>query len=207
MRMCKSIRALAISGAILIASPLALTAFAPLLDPQRGYDRDWDGNYERLTRINPGTYVDVRTTEPIDSDRADGRIFRGVVDEDVWDDYGRLAVAAIPRGSRVELTVRTARDGDLILDLESIEAHGQRYAIEARPDRVENDRRDEFGGDILGSILGSVTGARGRSLRVPAGTRLTFRLTEGLNMGTTDRGYDQGERHFHRFTPDSPDRR
>src|SRR5712671_3913292 len=159
MRMCTSIRALAISAAILTASPLALTAFAQRPDPRRGYDRDWDGNYERLTRINPGTYVDIRTTETVDSDRADGRIFRGVVDEDVWDDYGRLAVPAIPRGSRVEMTVRTARDGDLILDLESIEAHGQRYAIEARPDRVENDRSGEYGGDILGSILGSIAGA------------------------------------------------
>src|SRR5262249_28097227 len=84
---------------------------------RRGNDWDWDGNYTRLARINPGTFVTVRTTQTIASDRTDGRIFNGVVADDVWDEYGRLAVPAIPRGSRVTMTVRTARDGDLVLDL------------------------------------------------------------------------------------------
>jgi len=96
----------------------------------------WNTRGNRLSRIEPGTYVQVRTSQRIDSNRADGRVFYGVVNQDVWDDYSRLAVPAIPRGSRVELIVRSARDGDLILDMESVEAYGQRYALSARPQRV-----------------------------------------------------------------------
>src|SRR5215813_11938255 len=81
-------------------------ALAPAL-AQRGNDWDWDGNFRRAARINAGTFIEVRTTQAITSNRADGRMFTGVVNQDVWDDYGRLSVPAIPRGSRVNMTVRT----------------------------------------------------------------------------------------------------
>src|SRR5262247_1632891 len=81
----------------------------------------------RLQQIDPGTYIPVRTEQYITSDRADGRVFPARIAEDVWDDDSRLAVPAIPAGSPAELTVRTARDGDLVLDLDSVYAHGQRY--------------------------------------------------------------------------------
>src|SRR6266481_1699064 len=122
-------RTIAMSGAMLF-SGFALAA----VSAQRGSDWDWDGNYQRLARINPGTFVTVRTTQTIASDRTDGRPFAGVVAEDVWDDYGRLSRPAIPRGSRVDMVVRTARDGDLVLDLNSIYAYGQRYAVNAAPE-------------------------------------------------------------------------
>jgi hypothetical protein len=182
----------------------------------RGNDWDWDGNYNRLTRINPGTFLTVRTTQTIASDRIDGRAFNGVVAEDVWDDYGRLAVPAIPRGSRVSMIVRTARDGDLVLDLDSINAHGQWYAVNAAPERIEsgnprhNDNTAAYagGGAILGTIIGAIAGGgkgaaigaaagaatglgvaySGRSIRVPAGSVLTFRLDEGLVMRSAYRG-------------------
>src|SRR6266849_6550160 len=83
---------------------------------------DSRANWERSTRIEPGTVVAVRTDEPIDAARADGRIFTGVVDQDVRGSNGRLA---IPRGSSVELIVRSAPDRDLILDLESVVVNGQ----------------------------------------------------------------------------------
>ena len=183
---------------------------------QRGNDWDWDGNYHRLARINPGTFVTVRNTQPISSDRTDGRAFAGVVADDVWDDYGRLAVPAIPRGSRVSMVVRTARDGDLVLDLDSINANGQWYAVSAAPERIEsgNPRRNDNtaayagGGAILGTIIGAIAGGgkgaaigaaagaatglgvaySGRSIRVPRGSLLTFRLDQGLVMRTGPRG-------------------
>src|SRR5437588_531833 len=77
---------------------------------------------ERLTRIAPGTTVVVRTNQYIESDRGDNRIYTGTVDQDVRGDNGRLA---IPRGSQVELIVRTAADNDLILDLESVVVNGE----------------------------------------------------------------------------------
>src|SRR5436853_1870543 len=75
--------------------------------------RDWDG--QRFTRLEPGMSISVRVTDSIDIARNENRVFYGVVDSDVLGDNGRLA---IPRGSRVELIARPARNGDLILDME-----------------------------------------------------------------------------------------
>jgi hypothetical protein len=155
----------------------------------------WNTNTDRLSRIEPGTFVQVRTSQGIDSDRTDGRVFSGVVAEDVWDDYSRLAVPAIPRGARVELIVRAARDGDLILDLESVIAHGQRYAVSATPERIESGGGRAFGdevvpfaggGAIVGSIIGALTGggkgeicqsSGGFVVDIPPGTRSRHRRT------------------------------
>lgn len=123
--------------------------------------------YERLAQLEPGTFVTVRTRQPIDTDRRDGRVFTGVVERDVWDDYRRLAIPAIPRGSFVELIVRTACDGDLILDLDSVVVGGQRYAVTASAERIDTGERRgnnndtaEFvgGGALLGTIIGAIAG-------------------------------------------------
>src|SRR5262249_29150486 len=115
---------------------------------QRPYD--WHDRYDRngrydayspLAELDPGTYISVRTVRSIDADRDDGRVFPPVVDEDVWDDSRRLAVPAIPRGSAAELSVRTARDGDLVLDLESVTVKGHRYGVAATATRVESGPR------------------------------------------------------------------
>ena len=220
-----------IGGVILIgvlSAPQAIYAQPPY-DRQNRYDpyesRD---PYQRLPRLEAGTFITVRATQPIDTDRRDGRVFSGVVERDVWDDYRRLAVPAIPRGSPVELVVRTARDGDLILDLDSVIVDGQRYAVTATSDRIENrdriDRRDQGavmigGGAVLGTIIGAIAGGgkgaaigaaagaaagaaglltQGRVVRVPAGSVLTFRLERELTIGVTDEGFSRGRWHYHR---------
>lgn len=223
--------ALAIGGAAMFAA----ASLAPATAAQRGEDWDWPGNDQRLNRITAGTYLTIRTTQSIVGDRADGRIFSGVVADDVWDEYRRLAVPAIPRGSRVELIVRTASDGDLILDLESVYANGRRYAVSARPERVEGDdgrRRDNDnaagfvgGGALLGSVIGAIAGGgkgaaigaatgaaaglglafRGRSVQVPAGSLLNFRLDRGLDIGIPDRGFSRNRRHYHPERDDRPE--
>ncbi len=204
--------------AVVIGAAMLFTGFAVAqANAQRAHDWDWDGNYHRLVRINPGTFITVRTTQPINLDRWAERRFAGVVDQDVWDNYRRLSVPAIPRGSRVDLVVRRAPDGDLLLDLDSIDAHGVRYAVNAVPARIETDGRGRSRGDtaayagggaLLGTIIGAIAGGgkgaaigaaagaatglglsyRGRSIRVPAGSRLTFRLDEGLTMRPATRG-------------------
>ena len=184
-------------------------------DPwQDRYGRDgrYDA-YSRPTRVEAGTFVTVRTQRPINLDRADGRIIPAVVDRDVWDEYGRLAVPAIPRGSPAQLRVRTAPDGDLILDLDSVVVGGRRYSVDAQTDRVENRprgtsgvRAGEYigGGALLGTIVGAIAGGgkgaaigaaagagagtaglltRGREVRVPAGSELTFRLDRDILLG------------------------
>ena len=57
-------------------------------------------------RIEPGTTIVFRTSEPIDSEVRDNRVYRGIVDQDVREN-GNLT---IPRGSQVELKVRVASD-------------------------------------------------------------------------------------------------
>jgi hypothetical protein len=201
------IRLIALGAAAMIALPGLTSSSA-----QRRDDWDWDGNYRNLGRINRGTFLTVQTTRPIDSTRPGGRIYPGVVADDVWDDYGRLSGPAIPRGSRVDLVVRAARDGDLILDLDAIYAHGYRYSVSAIPERIEGERPSHEGedaaawigggaiiGTIIGSIAGGATGAaigaatgaaaglgltlQGRSIRVPAGSLITFHVNEGLELG------------------------
>jgi hypothetical protein len=208
---------IAVAAAVMFSGLAVATTSAQRDNYGQRYDWDWDGNYQRLARINPGTFITVRTTQPIQSDRTDGRLFNGVVAEDVWDDYGRLSVPAIPRGSRVTMLVRTARDGDLVLDLDSIFAHGQRYMVAAAPERIEseNGRRNDNnaaayagGGAVLGTIIGAIAGGgkgaaigaaagaatglgvaySGRSIRVPSGSLLTFRLEDGLTMRAGVRG-------------------
>jgi hypothetical protein len=184
---------------------------APASAQRRSDDWDWDGNYNRLGRINAGTFVTVRTTEAIQTDKNDTRTYSAVVAEDVWDDYGRLSVPAIPSGSRVDLVVRPTSDDELAVDLDSIYANGNRYSVSASPERVEgtSGRRSDKdtaiyagGGALLGGIIGAIAGGgkgaaigaaagaatgigvayRGRSIRVPEGSELTFRLDRELDL-------------------------
>ena len=147
---------------------------------------------ERLTRIEPGTNISIRTNDPIDVQRSDNRVYYGVVDQEVRGSNGRLG---IPRGSRVELIVRVMRDNDLILDLESVELNGQRYAIQADKTRVQS-RQDN---SLIGSLAGAISGgnAYGRAVRIPRDSTLSFRVQTPLVVGVADRGVDRGGYHYH----------
>jgi len=181
-----------------------------------------------LQRIDPDTFIPVRTNEYISSNRADGRVFPGTIAEDVWDDQSRLAVPAIPAGSPVEMIVRTARDGDLVLDLDAVIAHGQRYAVNAAPERIESEQRLSRdapgfigGGAVLGTIIGAIAGGgkgaaigaavgaaagagaqiytHGRTIDVPAESLLSFRLGQDLAVGVEDTGFMRNGAHYHRY--------
>jgi len=211
-------------GSAAMVVTLCVTQPAQAQNRRNSYDP-----YQKLAQIESGTYITIRTRQSIDTNRSDGRVFTAVVDQDVWDDYRRLAIPAIPRGSPVELLVRTARDGDLILDLDSVIVGGQRYAVSARADRIDaggradnnGDHAAEFigGGAIIGSIVGAIAGGgkgaaigaaagaaagtaglltRGRFVRVPAGSLLTFRLDRDLKIGVPDDGFRRDQWHYHR---------
>ena len=100
-------------------------------------------------------------------------------------------------------------EADLVLDLKSVAIGGRPYRIEAR-DIVErgkegigkNSRTEEFGGGgaALGMIIGAIAGGgkgaalgagagtatevltKGKSIRIPAETILTFKLDKPLHM-------------------------
>lgn len=123
--------------------------------------------------INPvlaGTTIQVRTTEAIDTQAMDGRIFRGIVESDVRDAQGRLA---IPSGATAELVVRRDHDNDLVLDLDSVTVHGRRYGVDATRNRIggggidirnsgiganKETARNVGSGAVLGAILGAAIG-------------------------------------------------
>ena len=131
-----------------------------------------------ISRVEPGANLAVRTNEPIETHSRDGRIYYGRIADDVRGTDGQIA---IPRGSDVELIVRRERDNDLILDIESITAYGQRYAIDTQAQRIEssdrqgvgaNRRTGEFvgGGAVLGTILGAIAGGgKGAAIGAAAG--------------------------------------
>ena len=177
--------------------------------------------------IGVGTNISVRTNERIDARNSDGRVFSGVVDQDVRDQSGNVA---IPRGSDAELIVRNAGNNDLVLDLESVTVNGQRYALTAGVDRISDGRRDgigkntrtgEFvgGGAVVGAIIGAIAGGgrgaaigaaagagagaggqvltRGSSVAIPAESLLTFRLEQPLELGPADNGFTRDGRHYH----------
>ena len=197
-------------GLLAVQTVRAQNPYDPWQD-RYGRDGRYDA-YTRLARVEAGTFVTVRTREPIDANQRQGRMFPAVVESDVWDQYSRLAVPAIPRGSPAELRVRTAPDGDLILDLDSIVVDGRRYAVASTANRIQGrdpqrkERAAEYvgGGALLGTIIGAIAGGgkgaaigagagagagavglltRGREVHVPAGSQLTFRLERELSLG------------------------
>jgi hypothetical protein len=162
-------------------------------------DRDRDGDHhddhDRVTRIEPGTTIAIRTNQFIDSDHRDNRVYTGTVSQDVRGEHGRLA---IPRGSQVELIVRVAHDNDLILDLESVTVLGQRYGIQTEANRVEGAREDN---SLVGAIVGAINGgqASGREVKIRQGTILTFRLQRPMVVGVVDRGESRDGEHYHDY--------
>ena len=51
-----------------------------------------------ISRLEPGTTVKVRTSEPINASAANGRVYTGVIDQDVLDNTGRAGVVLIQDG-------------------------------------------------------------------------------------------------------------
>ena len=203
-----------------LAATLGLIASAPGVDAQR--------RWEPLSQLEVGTFIEVRTTQAIRSSAVDGRVYTAVVDNDVLDDQGRLAIQA---GSTAELIVRQLGGDEMEIDLDSVTVGGRRYAVRADSavvgtagdveDRVDRRTAERaIGGAVVGSIIGAIAGGkkgaaigagvgaaagagtdiltRGRSVDVPADALLTYRLTRPLNIDVRDTGYDENGVHYHR---------
>jgi hypothetical protein len=183
--------------------------------------------FAQVGTIGSGVTVVVRTNETIKAKKYDGRVYSGMVDQNVQDQNGNLA---IPRGSEAELIVRRTSDKELLLDLESVTVNGRRYAVAANQAEIGSVRRDGVGGNrrtgkfvgggaVLGTIIGAIAGGgkgaaigvasgaaagaatqtltRGKSVRVPAESVLTFRLEKPLQVDIADNGYSRRKHHYH----------
>jgi len=181
--------------------------------------------------IDTGTSVTVRTSEKINVKKSDGRIFAGVVDQDVRDANNSVA---IPKGSQVELTVKQLAKNDLVLDLESVTVGGQRYVVTADDADMGSEQKDGIGknkrtaeyiggGAVLGTIIGAIAGGkkgaaigaaagagagagaqvltRGKKVNIPAESLVTFRLEKSLRMGVADNRIIRNGRRYRQTNP------
>jgi hypothetical protein len=162
-------------GTAAVALALCVPAAMAQQDPKRD---DLDLERGRITMIAAGTTVSVRTQQNIDVNAWSDQIYKGVVENDVRDEKGHIA---IPRGSPVELKVRGGANHDLVLDIESINVNGGRYGVWTDADRVAAQNKDGFVGTIIGDP-GAVQ-VRGSAVKVPLDTVLTFRIEHNMIVG------------------------
>ncbi len=130
--------------------------------------------------IPSGTQFEVRTNDRIRISNADGRVYTGVVVNDVRDSNGNVVIT---RGSNAELLARRLDNREMQIDLDSITVGGRRYSVDASTDVNVNggDRKDGLGangrtgkyvggGAVLGTLLGAIAGGgRGAAIGAASG--------------------------------------
>ncbi len=184
--------------------------------------------------IVAGTTIPVRTNDTIDAkDTGNGRVYPGVVDRDVLDINGKVA---IPKGSDVELMVRDVGHHTLSLDIDAVVVNGQRYSVTTYDVTRSGGQKEGFGangrtgkfvggtavfGTILGAIAGGGRGAaigavsggtvgaigeittRGKKVHIPAESLVTFQLQQPLDVAP-DPGYNRDGQHYHPPSQNQP---
>jgi len=195
---------------------------------QNERDRELRG---RVTeRIPVGTHIPVRIDQSIDVNvPSDGRIFTGSVAEDVTNSSGDVLIPRGARAELIVQNLGP-NEGTVDLDSVAFDGHrymvdSEKYDIARKAGVGGNERTAKYvgGGAIFGTIIGAIAGGgkgaaigaaaggaagagaqtatRGRSVRVPAETVLTFRLEEPLRVAVDpyneDRGYDENGVHYH----------
>lgn len=144
--------------------------------------------------LNANTQIVVRTADAIHTggDSA-GKTYAATINQDVVDANGNVVV---PQGSPATLVVRDAGNHQIVLDLQSVNVNGQRYALNtqdvtqtgnANRGLGANRRTGEYvgGGAVLGTLLGAIAGGgRGAAIgalaggAVGAGTQVLTRGSE-----------------------------
>jgi hypothetical protein len=148
---------------------------------ERGYadtDAAPTAGWTRRAVIPAGTEIVVRTIDPIETRQANPRQhFLASVESDVLDADGNVV---IPRGSPAHLIVRSVGDGEIAVDLRSVNVNGRRYILNSenitnmrlREGPGANERTGAFvgGGAVLGTILGAIAGGgKGAAIGALAG--------------------------------------
>src|SRR5262249_30864152 len=105
--------------------------FAGAASAQGTYQRAYTGT------IDAGTTIAVRTNDDINTNKSDGRVYSGYVDQDVRDRAGNIA---IPQGSDVELLVKRASNDDLVIDVDAISVGGHRFSVETQENPIAAER-------------------------------------------------------------------
>lgn len=129
--------------------------------------------------VPAGTEVRVRTDQAIQTNAPSTNHYYGAtISQDVLDASGNVA---IPKGSPAELAVRRgANEKEVVLDLESVNVNGRRYALDVATDTRSvgkegigaNKRTGEYvgGGALAGTLIGAIAGGgKGAAIGALAG--------------------------------------
>jgi hypothetical protein len=160
-----------------------------------------------METIDAGTTIQVRTNGRITADAVDGRVFTGVVAQDIRNDNDRIA---IPKGSDVELIVRRTSPDEFVLDIDSMTVNGQRYAQRS----LKSTSTEAALGLIVAVIAGKGANGvapggvgaqiltQGRMVDVPDDSLLTFVLKQPFRAGVPDNGFMIAGNHYHQYNND-----
>ena len=131
--------------------------------------------YGTYATIPNGTQLAIRTNEVIDSaTSAAGQRFSAQMYADVPDSSGAIV---IPRGSDVELVIRSTAGSDLVLDIDTLVVAGQRYVVSTSDleqkggQGIGANRRTAAmvgGGAAVGAVIGAILGG-GKGAAIGAG--------------------------------------
>ncbi len=172
-------------------------------------DRSSDSRDRRV--IPAGAEISVRTNETIDSrSTAEGRTYSAVIERDVLDDSGRLVIPK-NSDAQLVIRRATSSDLVLDLQSVTVEGRRYLVSTtdlerKGRQGIGKNKRTAEMvgGGAVLGTLLGAIAGGgkgaaigaiagagagataevltKGKEVKVPAETVLTFRLDRPLRL-------------------------
>lgn len=182
-----------------------------------------------ISRVEPGTQIPVRTNEIIATHSRDGRIYYGRIISDIRGSDGQVAiprgsdVELIVRRAPDNDLILDIESVTSYGQRYAIDTDAERIEGSARSGIGANRRTGEFvgGGAILGTIIGAIAGGgkgaaigaaagaaagaggqvltRGRDVRVPAESVITFQLDRPLLINIPDNGYMRSGYHYHRY--------
>jgi len=185
-------------------------------------------------RIDAGTTITVRTNEGIDVNESDGRVFTGTVAEDVMDRARTIVVPKGSDVEMVVKNTGNndiALDLQSVIvngQRYTVESTDQVVPGDRKEGIGANKRTGKYvgGGALLGAVIGAVTGGgkgaaigagvgaaagaagqvltRGKTVRVPSESLVTFRLDQPLRTGYSNTAYSQNGRLKPSYSYDTP---
>jgi len=212
-------------GAILSLACLTIAAGAVAQN-----SRDRVGRSTYGDTIPAGVKIPIRLDQMIDVRvPSDGRVFTGTVAEDVMSPTSSLMIPRGARAELIVQNLEgdegTVDLESIAFDGRRYMVNAEKYDISRKTGVGANQRTAKYvgGGAIFGTLLGALAGGgkgaaigvaaggaagagaqtvtRGRAVKIPAESVLTFRLDESLQLAvdpyTTDRGYDENGSHYH----------
>jgi len=185
------------------------------------------GTPDTQKTVANGTSIPVRVDQTIDAKNNDGRVYSGTISEDVLDQDGKVAIpqgstaelmfkADAQKNLQLDLESLTINGQRYAVNVDPNDV-----TATGKDGLGANSRTATYvgGGAAIGAIIGAIAGGgkgaaigagvgagagagtqvltRGKEVRIPAETVVTFRLNQPLYLGIADNGYKRGRDHYH----------